>query len=296
VDFLHQFCRPAVPKKDREVPLAAVHWRLAGQGGPKPKLSDEAGFTKNELDLIRRAYSDRQCGSRPIVESGKFMQSFKAFSALVVLGAVCTQGATAQTGLGPQGAEGEPNRLQQWLVPSPDPDTAAHALLFRPTGGGPFRLALIAHASTQNLLRRAQMPQPEYRVLAAWLVKRGFAVLVPERSGHGATGGHYLEDQGGCDEADYSRAGRATADSIVTALNYLRDNPSSGRTAWSFSGTRPAPGVRWRSLTKIRRASQASLHSHPDAAAMPTTSPIRSAPRTRWSPWRASSAGVRACR
>src|ERR1700676_3516153 len=155
--------------------------------------------------------------SRPIVASGKFMQSFKALSALVVLGIVCTQSAMAQTGLGAQGAEGEPNRLQQWLVPSPDPDTAAHALLFRPTGGGPFRLALIAHASTQNLLRRAQMPQPEYRALAAFLVWRGFAVLWPERPGHGLTGRRYLADQGGCDEADYVRAGSATADSIAAA-------------------------------------------------------------------------------
>src|SRR6202790_1587057 len=160
--------------------------------------------------------------SRPIVASGKFMQSLKALSALVVLGIVCTQSAMAQTGLGAQGAEGEPNRLQQWLVPSPDPDTAAHALLFRPTGDGPFRLALIAHASTQNLLRRAQMPQPEYRALAAWLVARGFAVLVPERPGHGATGGKYLEDQGGCDNADYSRAGRSTADEIPPAVAFAR--------------------------------------------------------------------------
>jgi len=150
------------------------------------------------------------------------MQVCKAFFALVVLAAVCSQTATAQTRLGAQGAEGEPNRMQQWLVPSPDPDTAAHALLFRPLGEGPFRLAVIAHASTQNVLRRAQMPQPEYRALAAWLVARGFAVLVPERPGHGATGGRYLEDQGGCDEADYSRAGRATADAIASALDYLR--------------------------------------------------------------------------
>jgi dienelactone hydrolase len=112
--------------------------------------------------------------------------------------------------------------MQQWLVPSPDPDIAAHAMLFRPPGDGPFRLALIAHASTQNVLRRAQMPQPEYRALAAWLVKRGFAVLVPERLGHGATGGRYLEDQGGCDDADYFRAGRATAAEIAVALNFLR--------------------------------------------------------------------------
>jgi dienelactone hydrolase len=150
------------------------------------------------------------------------MQLFKAFFALVVLAAVTIQSATAQSGLGAQGAEAEPNREQQWLVPSPDPDIAAHAVLFRPPGDGPFRLALIAHASTQNVLRRAQMPQPEYRALAAWLVTRGFAVLVPERPGHGATGGRYLEDQGGCDEADYSRSGRATASEIAAALEYLR--------------------------------------------------------------------------
>ena len=112
--------------------------------------------------------------------------------------------------------------MQQWLVPSPDPDIASRAVLYRPPGDGPFRLAVIAHASTQNVLRRAQMPQPEYRPLAAFLVARGFAVLVPERPGHGATGGRYLEDQGGCDEADYVRAGRATADSIAAALAFLR--------------------------------------------------------------------------
>jgi dienelactone hydrolase len=156
----------------------------------------------------------------PVV-SGEFMPLFKAFSALVVLAAVGGQTAQAQSQLGAQGAEAEPNREQQWLVPSPDPAAAAHAVLFRPAGDGPFRLAVIAHASVQNVLRRAQMPQPEYRALAAWLVKRGFAVLVPERPGHGATGGRYLEDQGGCDEADYSRSGRATADEIALPLRYL---------------------------------------------------------------------------
>jgi dienelactone hydrolase len=149
------------------------------------------------------------------------MRLFKVFFALVVLGTACTPAVLAQARFGAQGAEGQPNRMQQWLVPSPDPDIAAHSVLFRPAGDGPFPLALIAHASTQNVLRRAQMPQPEYRALAAWLVARGFAVLVPERPGHGATGGKYLEDQGGCDEANYSRSGYATADSIKAALGYL---------------------------------------------------------------------------
>ncbi|MCK1650627.1 alpha/beta fold hydrolase [Bradyrhizobium sp. 149] len=128
----------------------------------------------------------------------------------------------AQVTPGSAGAEGEPFRRQQWRVPSPDSDIAAHALLFRPPGAGLFRLAVIAHASTQNGLRRAQTPQPEYRALTAFLIARGFAVLVPERLGHGATGGRYVEDQGGCDEADYARSGRATADEISLALDYLR--------------------------------------------------------------------------
>ncbi|HLZ01465.1 MAG TPA: alpha/beta hydrolase [Bradyrhizobium sp.] len=123
--------------------------------------------------------------------------------------------------LGPAGPEHEPNREQQWLVPTPLADRAAHAVLYRPAGDGPFRLAVIAHATTQNVLRRAQMLQPEYRALAAFLVARGFAVLVPERLGHGATGGPYLEDQDGCDEADYAASGRATADQIRVALDFL---------------------------------------------------------------------------
>jgi dienelactone hydrolase len=150
------------------------------------------------------------------------MHSFKLILALVALGIVGSQTAMAQPPFGALGAEGEPNRMQQWLVPSPDLATTPHALLFRPPGDGPFRLAVIVHASTQNVLRRAQMPQPEYRALASWLVARGFAVLVPERPGHGATGGKYLEDQGGCDEADYISAGRATADEIAAAVGLVR--------------------------------------------------------------------------
>jgi dienelactone hydrolase len=164
----------------------------------------------------------RKSGLVPWPASGKFMQPLKAYFVLVVLGAVCIQNAFAQGRLGAQGAEGEPNRMQQWLVPSPALDVAARARLFRPPGDGPFRLAVIAHASTQNVLRRAQTPQPEYRALAAWLVARGFAVLVPERPGHGATGGRYLEDQGGCDEAEYARSGRATADAIAAAAGFVR--------------------------------------------------------------------------
>jgi dienelactone hydrolase len=150
------------------------------------------------------------------------MRSLKAFATVTALLAFVASPSRAQLALGPVGEEGAPHRRQQWSLPSSDPGNAAHGLLFRPPGDGPFRLAVIAHASTQNVLRRAQMPQPEYRALAAFLVARGFAVLVPERLGHGLTGGRYVEDQGGCDEADYARSGRATAREISLALEFLR--------------------------------------------------------------------------
>jgi dienelactone hydrolase len=152
------------------------------------------------------------------------MIRFRAVFVAILLG-VMPAAAMAQSPFGPVNAEAEPNRAQAWLVPSPDPKVASHAMLFRPPGEGPFRLAVIAHASTQNVISRAQMRQPEYRSLASWLVARGYAVLVPERLGHGATGGDYLEDQHGCDEADYLHSGRATREAISVAFNYLRGQP-----------------------------------------------------------------------
>jgi dienelactone hydrolase len=154
------------------------------------------------------------------LNAAQFIRCIKVLSVVVALAAPVS--SLAESALGPVSSDGEPLRKQEWRVPSTDVEVPARALLFRPPGAGPFRLALIAHASTQNVLRRAQMPQPEYRALVSFLVARGFAVLVPERLGHGATGGRYAEDQGGCDEADYARAGRATADQISRALDYLR--------------------------------------------------------------------------
>ncbi|HEU0095812.1 MAG TPA: alpha/beta fold hydrolase [Rhizomicrobium sp.] len=138
---------------------------------------------------------------------------------------VAPEQVSAQAKLGAQGPEGVPNRRQDWLVPTQDQITVSRAVLFRPEGKGPFRIAIIAHASTQNKIQRAQMPQPEYRSLAAALVARGFAVLVPERPGHGKTGGPYLEDQDGCDKPEYQLAGEATAESIDAALTFMRGQP-----------------------------------------------------------------------
>src|SRR3954465_3038708 len=109
------------------------------------------------------------------------MHPVRVLFAAVALAALGVTSGSAQPDFGPQGGEGAPDRLQQWLVPSPDPGTPARAVLFCPPGGGPFPLGPIAHAPPQNGAGPAQMAEPEYRALAAWLVGRGFAVLVPER-------------------------------------------------------------------------------------------------------------------
>src|SRR3569623_3648239 len=84
--------------------------------------------------------------------------------------------ACAQTpAFGPAGPEGAPARRQEWRVPTPDAATVSHALLYRPQGDGPFPVAIIAHASIENDIQRAQMQQPDYARLALVLVARGFA-------------------------------------------------------------------------------------------------------------------------
>ncbi len=147
-----------------------------------------------------------------------------------LLALVVLSGADARAQpFGPVSSEDTPARRQHWLVPSTAPGIPAHALLYRPAGDGPFPLALIAHASTENPLRRAQMPQPAYTALARELVARGYAALVPERLGHGRTGGPYVEDQGGCADADYETAGQATAAQIARALAFMREQPFIAR-------------------------------------------------------------------
>lgn len=219
---MHQYLSRVVPKKDRRPPRKALACHASVQNcfattndrqwqRRKSGQNDSFQLVLSSLSLFAHGESPRQ-----------FMRLFKVFALLPLLALLTAQPLCAQVTFGSSGAESEPFRRQEWRVPSPDSGVAAHALLYRPAGAGPFRLALIAHASTQNVLRRAQMPQPEYRALTALLVARGFAVLVPERLGHGATGGRYLEDQGGCDEADYVRSGRVTADAISLALEFLR--------------------------------------------------------------------------
>jgi dienelactone hydrolase len=126
---------------------------------------------------------------------------------------------------GPAGPEDALLRRQFWLVPSPVPNLEMRSYLYRPAGSGPFPLAVINHGSEEDAARRRAMGMPDFPALTAWLVARGYAVLLPQRPGHGATGGRYLESHGWCASPDYEGAGLATAGSIESAIRYMLTQP-----------------------------------------------------------------------
>jgi dienelactone hydrolase len=135
------------------------------------------------------------------------------------------ESARAQVSAGPQGPEQGVIRRQPWLIPAQDGVTLMRTTVFRPPGAGPFPLAVVNHGSTQNELRRAAFRVPQFTAISRWLVARGYVVAVPQRPGHGETGGPYFEDQGTCANADYGKAGYGAAASIAAAIRFMTGQP-----------------------------------------------------------------------
>lgn len=182
-------------------------------------------------DRARPAAPAKAAGGREQIRLSA--TAFAALACLALAACVSLDELAPQPGMraGPQvkaGAQGARNAdgSEPWLIPSSVPGLFMHASLFRPPGAGPFRLAVVNHGSEQDPARRAAQPGPAFPALTAWLLKRDYAVLVPQRPGHGATGGPYLEDQGPCRAADYVGAGKGAAASIEAAMRYMTGQPN----------------------------------------------------------------------
>ena len=99
-----------------------------------------------------------------------------------------------------------PNQL--WLLPSAQPGVMMRTTVV-PSGGSRAVPARGDESRHDPERRTAPHADAGFDAMSQWFVRHGYAVAVPQRPGHGETGGAYREDQGGCDDADFARAGPA---------------------------------------------------------------------------------------
>lgn len=141
---------------------------------------------------------------------------------IVLAGCVSVDGQMLDsTAPGQISAAAQAGGVEEWMLPSTAPGYLMRTKVYRPAGDGPFPMAVISHGSEQDPAGRRRMRQPEYKALTSWFLDRGYVVVVPERPGHGG-GGRYLEDQGGCDDANFLASANGAADSIAAVVDYMR--------------------------------------------------------------------------
>lgn len=172
-----------------------------------------------------------------------------------------------RTGLARHGAFGPfgPRMCEQlWMLPSGDPAIDLRATVFRPkTGEGPADcgddgtkrpLVIINHGTDVSTSRAVSVPV--FYWLSRWFVERGWVVVLPQRRGHGATGGELVEARDSCSRPDHYAAGHTAADDIEAAANFMTQQPfveaksvvavgvSSGGWATLALGTRESSPLR----------------------------------------------------
>jgi dienelactone hydrolase len=162
---------------------------------------------------------------------------FHALRALLVCALACgTMGiaarrAEADPGMttasiyGAFGPEGQRMREQLWLVPSGDPTVALRATVFRPPGAKGERRPLVVINHGTSEATRLSVSMPVYYWLSRWFVDRGYAVVLPQRRGHGATGGPLVESVGDCAHPDHFRSGMIAAEDVAATIDYMARQP-----------------------------------------------------------------------
>jgi len=94
------------------------------------------------------------------------------------------------------------------------------ATIYRPGGKGPFPLVVLNHGSRTDAMERAKIGRFRRIPQIREFIKRGFAVIVPIRRGHGVTKGDYVEDFGKCSTPDYYQPARESARDVLAARDF----------------------------------------------------------------------------
>jgi dienelactone hydrolase len=126
------------------------------------------------------------------------------------------------------GPEGSRMREQLWVLPSGEAGRDMRATVFRPKGdasGTEKRRPLVVINHGTDEMTRLAVSMPVYYWLSRWFVERGYVVVLPQRRGHGATGGPLSESIGTCEHPDHYASGMVAADDIAAAVNYMTKQP-----------------------------------------------------------------------
>jgi len=169
---------------------------------------------------------------------------------------------------GPFGPEGARLREQLWIIPGAQAEVPLRATVFKPPavafassvsgprGQGTLRLPLVVINHGSDDATREAVSMPVFYWLSRWFVERGYVVLLPQRRGHGATGGEFVEGRDTCADPDHYGAGVAAADDVEAALRFMAAQPfidpdrtiivgvSTGGWAALALAARNPPGVR----------------------------------------------------
>jgi dienelactone hydrolase len=131
---------------------------------------------------------------------------------------------------GPYGPEGPRMREQLWTMPSGTPDSYLRATVFRPadigdTGSAGIRHPVVVINHGTSDATRLSVSMPVYYWFSKWFVERGYVVVLPQRRGHGATGGALAESVGSCADPDHFNSGQIAADDIEAVVDFMSRQP-----------------------------------------------------------------------
>ena len=115
-----------------------------------------------------------------------------------------------------------------WALPLPWPTIA---YVVRPTGNGPFPLAIMNHGVSLDPVQRSFFPLVEFRDAAMWFARRGYMVVAPAGSGYGAAAvevaeaglfsGVFFSKVGKCANPNFRDAGLAVAKLNLWIIEYM---------------------------------------------------------------------------
>ncbi|WP_042696217.1 CocE/NonD family hydrolase [Azospirillum sp. B506] len=127
---------------------------------------------------------------------------------------------------GPALAEGLTQAALSIPAHFPDGSTATlEAMLLRPDGPGPYPVAILSHGTPRDAAERAQMTPLRYLPEAREFARRGWAVVAVMRRGYGGSDGPYSETTGSCNNPDYLRSARQSAEDLRQAIRYVSGQP-----------------------------------------------------------------------